>query len=61
MGENHFLADSLTWRELFIGLTTYLFNHDPDSLLLQPVSTQFLLRTKYQYSIENPEKKYSTP
>jgi hypothetical protein len=26
LGENHFLANSLTWRELLTGLTTYLFN-----------------------------------
>jgi hypothetical protein len=41
LGENHFPTDSLTWREMLTGLTTCLFNHGPDNLLLQPVSTQF--------------------
>jgi hypothetical protein len=41
LGENHFPADSLTWRELLTGLTTCLFNHGPDNPLLQPVSAQF--------------------
>lgn len=27
LGENHFPTNSLTWRELLTGLTTYLFNH----------------------------------
>jgi hypothetical protein len=42
MGENHFPADSLTWRELLIGLKTYLFKYGPDNPFLQLVSTQFL-------------------
>jgi hypothetical protein len=41
LGENHFPTDSLTLRELLIGLKTCLFNHGPDKLLLQPVSSQF--------------------
>jgi hypothetical protein len=41
LGENHFPTNSLTWRELLIGLATRLFNYGPDNLLLQPVSTQF--------------------
>jgi hypothetical protein len=41
LGENHFPADSLTWRELLIGLTTCLFYHGPDNPVLQPVSAQF--------------------
>jgi hypothetical protein len=41
LGENHFPTDSLTWREMLTGLTTYLFYHGPDNLLLQPVSSQF--------------------
>jgi hypothetical protein len=35
LGENHFPTNSLTWRELLIGLTTFLFNHGPDNPLLQ--------------------------
>jgi hypothetical protein len=27
MGKNHFPVDSLTWRELLTGLTTYFFYH----------------------------------
>jgi hypothetical protein len=37
LGENHFPTDSLTWRELLTGLTTFLFYHGPDNLVLQPV------------------------
>jgi hypothetical protein len=42
--ENHFPANSLTWRELLTGLTTCLFNHGPDNLLLQLSSNT--VRTK---------------
>jgi hypothetical protein len=37
LGENHFLADSLTQRELLTGLTTCLFYHRPGNLLLQHI------------------------
>jgi hypothetical protein len=43
LGENHFPTNSLTWRELLIGLTTCLFNHNHLSHLERvfhtPVST----------------------
>jgi hypothetical protein len=42
LGEKHFPTNSLTWREMLTGLTTCLFYHKLDNLLLQPVSTQFL-------------------
>ena len=35
LGENHFPENSLTWRELLIDLTTFLFNHGPDNPLFQ--------------------------
>jgi hypothetical protein len=55
LGENHFPADSLTWREMLTGLTTCLFNHGPDNPLLQPLSTQF---HKVQ---DNNNNNWSTP
>jgi hypothetical protein len=42
LGENHFPANSLTWREMLTGLTTCLFYHGLENPLLQLVSTQFL-------------------
>jgi hypothetical protein len=41
LGENHFLANSLTWIEMLIGLTTCLFNHGPNNPLIQPLLNQF--------------------
>jgi hypothetical protein len=35
LGEKYFPIDSLTWRELLTGLTTCLFYHEPDNLVLQ--------------------------
>ena len=34
LGENHFPTNSLTWRELITGLTTFFFYHGPENLLL---------------------------
>jgi hypothetical protein len=42
LGENHFPTISLTWREMLTGLTTYLFYHEPDNAVLQPVFNSIL-------------------